>query len=301
MHYLVYNRTAGRGRLPNALDTVRDYFRDRAEPLTVLPAVQGTELTELLSSLPADARLLSLGGDGTLNGLLAATVHTGRTVGVLPAGSADDFASSLGLPRDDLRPALAAVLGGKTKLVDTGAVTLHTPDGESLNRHFVNALGTGFDAEVAAERETKLGWMKGEAGYYTALALSWFRLLRRQLTVHADGADQPAWSGRALLASCQNSPRTGGSFFFAPGAETDDGVMNLFVAGNVGHFTLLRLLPLVLQGRRVKHKEAVTITGRQFTLSWATARTLHLDGEIMPPVSRADITVEPASLRVFIH
>lgn len=286
--------------MPGALETVRDYFSAHHLPLTVLPRLQGQELTAELNRLPEDAKVLSLGGDGTLNGLLLATVNSSRTVGVLPAGSADDFASALGLPRDDLSPALNAIRAGRTRLVDTGRATLELHTGEVIERRFVNALGTGFDAEVAHERETKLSWIRGEAGYYTALAMSWFRLLRRQLAVQVDGAVEPAWSGRALLVSVQNSPRTGGSFYFAPGAVLDDGVMNVLVAGNVSHLALIRLLPAVLKGRPLDHPEAYTTAGRRFALSWAEPRILHMDGELVPPVSRVELTVEPASLRVFV-
>lgn len=286
--------------MPGALDTVRTYFSGHDLPLTVLPAQQGQALTATLQSLPEDARVLSLGGDGTLNGVLLATVNSGRTVGVLPTGSADDFATALGFPRDDLTPALDAIRVGRTKLVDSGAASLELADGKRLEHRFVNALGTGFDAEVAHERETKLNWIKGEAGYYTALALSWFRLLRRQLTVHADGAAEPVWSGRALLVSCQNSPRTGGSFYFAPGAVTDDGVMNLLVAGDVSHFALLKLLPSVLKGVPLDHPQAFSCSGSRFTISWDRPRILHLDGELVAPVRQAQVTVEPGSLRVFV-
>lgn len=286
--------------MPGALDMVTDYFASRSLPLTVLPSLQGQGLTDALNGLPADARILSLGGDGTLNGVIQASCNTQRTVGVLPAGSADDFATALGFPRDDLTPALDAIRLGRSRLVDTGKANLILASGEHVSRRFVNALGTGFDAEVAAQRETKLNWIKGDAGYYTALALSWFRLLRRHLTVYAGGSsDEPVWSDRALLVSCQNSSRTGGSFYFAPEAKIDDGVMNLLVAGNVGHFELLGLLPKVLKALPLVHPKVFSSSGTSFTLRWDRPRTLHMDGELVSEVRQAQVTVDPASLRIF--
>ncbi len=285
--------------MPGALDMVRNYFDDHSLPLTVLPDLQGQELTDALNQLPADACILSLGGDGTLNGVIQASCNTQRTVGVLPAGSADDFATALGFPRDDLTPALDAIRLGTSRVVDSGKANLTLGSGEKVTRRFVNALGTGFDAEVAAQRETRLNWIKGDAGYYIALALSWFRLLRRQLTVHTDGSAEPAWSDRALLVSCQNSSRTGGSFYFAPEARIDDGVMNLVVAGNLRHFELLKLLPKVLNAMPLVHPEVFHSSGTTFTLRWDTPRTLHMDGELVAEVRAALVTVDPASLRVF--
>src|SRR5690625_3591830 len=109
-HYLVYNSSAGRGRL-----------RRR----------RGRELQAPLAGLPADARVLSMGGDGTLNGVLEPLVHSDRTLGVLPAGSADDFAAALGLPNDSLVPALEAIAAGRTRFVDTGRSEEHTSELQS--------------------------------------------------------------------------------------------------------------------------------------------------------------------------
>lgn len=298
MHYLVYNRTAGRGRMPDALGQAVGFFERSKLPLEVLPPVQGEELTALLRTLPDDAVILSLGGDGTLNGVLEATCNTRRTVGILPAGSADDFASALGFPRDTLAPALEAVVAGRTRLVDTGEVQLVQPDGSRRSARFVNALGTGFDAEVARQRELRFNWLRGEAGYYTALALGWLRMRREHLTLEA--GEQTVFSGRSLLVSCQNGPRTGGSFHFAPGTVVDDGQFDLLMAGNLGRFRLLRLLPRVLGGKSLDDPFVMRVPGTDFTVTWQRPRTVHMDGEIHPETVQVIVQLVPGSLRVIV-
>lgn len=297
MYHLVYNKVAGRGRMPHAPETVREFFNRNNLQLEVLPDVAGAELTALLRELPDDARILSLGGDGTLNGVLAATVGTNRTVGILPAGSADDFATALGLPREDLLPALEAILSGKVRVVDTAAAKLTLPDGQLVHSRFVNALGTGFDAEVASVREASFNWLKGAAGYYTALALGWLRMRREQVTVTADGTQ--VHTGHSLLVSFQNSMRTGGSFHFVPGAVIDDGRFDLVVAGDIGRRKIIELLPRVLKPEPWDDRTVVRVDGTRFALSWAKARTVHMDGEIHAPALQVEVEVQPASLRVF--
>lgn len=297
-YYLVYNSTAGRGRLPHALAEVRSFFAARDLPLEVLPPLRGPELHAVLADLPAAARVLGMGGDGTIHGLLGPLVHSGRTLGILPAGSADDFAAALGLERDTLGPALNAIAGGATTLVDTATAVLSLADGSVVKTRFVNALGTGFDAEVAERRETGLDRLRGAAGYYVALALAWFSLRREHLTVRVDG--RVAWSDRALLVSCQNGPRTGGSFWFARDADPADGLLNAFVAGDVGRLGIIRLLPKVLGAEPLDHPLSLQATGRQLGLSWRRPRSVHLDGELYGAVKDVSVTVEPASLRVFV-
>jgi len=297
-HYLVYNSTAGRGRLPHALAEVKSFFAGRNLPLQVLPPLRGPELHAVLDDLPPDARVLGMGGDGTIHGLLGPLVHSGRTLGILPAGSADDFAAALGLERDTLGPALRAVEGGRTKLVDTATAVLTLGDGTVVKTRFVNALGTGFDAEVAERRETGLDKLRGAAGYYVTLALAWFSLRREHLTVSVDG--RVAWSDRALLVSCQNGPRTGGSFWFTRDADPADGVLNAFVAGDVGRLGIIRLLPKVLGAQPLEHPLALQAAGGQLEVSWRRPRPVHLDGELYGAVKHVSVAVEPGSLRVFV-
>lgn len=298
LHYLVYNSKAGRGRMPGALDIVRAFFERHDLPLELLPAETGPALRDRLLGLPPGSTVLSLGGDGTVNGLLEALVPAQLVLGILPAGSADDFASALGFPRDNLEPALRAVLEGKTRLVDSATASLTFADGDRRDFRFLNALGTGFDAEVAQQREERFDWLRGEWGYYTALALGWLRMRREQLKVVVDGSE--VWSGRALLVSCQNGPRTGGSFHLAPGARVDDGELELIVAGNVSHLGLLKLLPKVLGAQLIEDDRVRRVAGREFRLEWAQPRTLHMDGEIQPAVTSAHIQLQPASLRVIV-
>ena len=297
MHYLVYNKIAGRGRIPDALEQVQAFFSRHDLPLTVLPAASGDSLTGLLRELPADARLLSLGGDGTLNGLLDAAVGSQRTVGVLPAGSADDFATALGLARDSLEPALQTIRAGHTRVVDTARAVLTFADGGTREVRIVNALGTGFDAEVADLRETRFDRMKGSAGYYVALGVGWLRMRREHLQLTVDGRE--FFAGRSLLVSCQNSARTGGSFHFAPGAAIDDGRFELVVATDVSRSRILKLLPHALKDEPWDDELVKRVSGTQFSFTWAVPRTVHMDGEIQLPAKRVDINVVPSSLRVF--
>ena len=297
MHYLVYNKIAGRGRMPDALEQTLAFFDAHDMPLTVLPAAVGGSLHALLRELPADAPLLSLGGDGTLNGLLDAAVGSQRTVGILPAGSADDFATALGLSRDSLEPALQAIRTGHTRIVDTVRATLTFADAATKEVRFVNALGTGFDAEVASMRENRFDRTKGAAGYYVALGLGWLRMRRESLQVSVEGTQ--FFSGRSLLVSCQNSARTGGSFHFAPGASIDDGRFDLVVAGNVSRARILKLLPRVLAPGPWDDELVHRVGGTDFSFSWDVPRIVHMDGEIQLPAKRVDISVVPRSLQVY--
>ncbi len=288
MHYLVINPAAGRGRAAALLPEVERFFASEGLPITVLRTRRPKHATALVAALPQEARVLALGGDGTLHEVAAACVHTKRTVGVLPAGSGDDFAFALGIPRHELESALKTVRQGRVRQVDTGLV-----NGEV----FLNAFGVGFDADVAYGVRHAPKLLRERIAYlYTILAtLSRLRSLAVQVTV--DG--QLVFQGPSLLVSVQNGPRTGGSFLFAPQAKPDDGLLDIVVAGRFGRLGTLGILPRVMKGTHVGHAKISLFQGRSLHIHWETPRPGHMEGELLEPSRDFHIELRPRSLRVF--
>ncbi len=288
MYYLVVNPVAGRGRALALLETVERFFKAESLALTTLFTERPTHATELVRALPNDAVILSLGGDGTLHEIAAACLYTERTVGILPAGSGDDFAHALHIPRDDPLAALRVVRDGRWCAFDTGNV-----NGET----FVNAFGVGFDADVAYGVRKAPPVLRERGAYlYTVLARLG-RLRNVPVRVTVDGA--AVFGGSALLVAVQNGARTGGSFRFAPHARPDDGLLEIVVAADFGRLGTLRILPRVMAGTHLSHPQVFTYQGCDVLLEWATARPGHMEGELLEPAAHFHIRVQPASLRVF--
>ena len=288
MHYLIVNPVAGRGRALAQLGTVEQFFRAEGLALRTLVTARPGHATELAHELPEDALVLSLGGDGTLHEIAAACLYTERTIGIIPAGSGDDFAHALGISRTDPVAALGVVKAGHRHLFDTGLVNGHV---------FVNAFGVGFDADVAyGVRKAPLVLKERGAYLYTVLA----RLGRLQnvpVVVTVDGAE--VFKGAALLVAVQNGERTGGSFRFAPHAVPDDGLLEIVIAADFGRLGTLRILPKVMAGTHLGHPQVFSYRGRDITLDWARARPGHMEGELLEPAKHFRVRVQPASLRVF--
>lgn len=288
MHYLIVNPVAGRGRALALLGQAERFFADRALPLTVLRTAYPRHATELVRALPLDARVLSLGGDGTLHEVAAACVRTQRHLGVLPAGSGDDLAFALGLPRRDLAVALHGVLAGRLRQLDVGEV-----NGEV----FVNAFGVGFDADVAYGVAHAPKPLKERSAYLYTIVDTLRRLRTIEVGVRADGAE--VFQGPSLLVAVQNGPRTGGSFLFAPGARPDDGLLDLVVAGDFSRRGTLAILPRVMRGRHLGHPKIHLFRAKRVQLRWAQARPAHMEGELMAASSAFDISVLKGVLQVY--
>ncbi len=287
MYYLIVNPVAGRGRALKALPQVERFFREQQLELEVLSTKAPGDARRLVEQLPADATVLSLGGDGTLHEIAGACVYTSRTIGILPAGSGDDFAFALGIPRHDLFAALQIARNGNVRQVDTGCVNSEV---------FVNSFGVGFDADVAHAVYSAPSFLKEFYAYLYAVVSTLRKLKNITVQVTIDGRD--VYEGSSLLVAVQNGPRTGGSFLFSPEAKLDDGLLDIVIAGQFGRLATLGILPGVIRGQHLKNPRVQLYRGREVRIHWETARPAHMEGELLAAAQDYHIRLQAASLRV---
>ncbi len=285
---LIVNPVAGRGRSLQALETAQTFFRQHGIPITLLKTEYAGHATELVRTLPQNATILSLGGDGTLHEIMTACVYTERTIGILPAGSGDDFAYALGIERNNLQQALGIVKKGQVKRVDTATVN-GTP--------FINAFGVGFDADVAYGIYHAPKFLKERNAYLYSIVSTLGKLKNISVEVIID--NKKVFQGPSLLISTQNGPRTGGSFYFAPQAKTDDGLLDVVIAGKFGRLGTLNILPKVMKGTHTNHPKVFMFQGKEILLKWQTARPGHMEGQLLEANDTFHITAQPKSLKVY--
>ena len=233
-----------------------------------------------------------LGGDGTIHEALPALLEERPTAEpppllLLPAGSGNDFARALGLPRDAVVAARAA----------TSWVERRVDIGRAAAVPFATVAAIGFDAEVAA---TVLGsrWrLPGTAAYLAAAVTTLARYRAQPLRISGDFG---RIEGRFLLVAAGNTPSYGGGFRIVPDARVDDGALDLCLVDEVSRATVLRLLPKVLNGRHVGYPFVRIVRTRRVEIeSLAGAPAVFADGE---PATHLPVTIEalPGALRVLV-
>lgn len=232
-------------------------MRDQGVPVRVMIA----ETAELLEHQCADALgegvdgLVVVGGDGMAHlGINLATTH-GVPLGIVPAGTGNDFARHLDLPRRDVRAAVDVVLHGVTRTVDVGRVT-------ETGRRFGCVLSTGFDAAVNA-RANRLSWPTGRSRYHVAMAAELGAFVPTDLVIEVDGT---AHEHRAMLVAVGNARSYGGGMRICPDADLTDGLFDVTVVDEISVLELLRLFPRVYSGRHVEHPRAHVYRGSQVAL-----------------------------------
>jgi diacylglycerol kinase (ATP) len=233
--------------------------------------------------------VVACGGDGTvnevLNGLMGSEAELRPALGLLPVGTANDLARSLGLARG-VEAALARLQAGATRRMDVGVAV-----GAFGERFFGISAFVGA-AAVMAERANRTGKpMRGLAGYLPHL--SGVLRYRADVTVEADGT---AWRGPILSVQAANGATGGGGLPIHPGARLDDGLLDLMVIRAASLPQTLALLALLPMGLHTRLPFVSRRAAREVTLS-GEGVALALDGEIVGTLP-ARIGVRPGALHV---
>lgn len=285
------NPTAGRGRARRAAAAVADRFRDRGHDVRVVAgdSAAATRMLAVQALEAAPSLLVVVGGDGTLSCVLDLLVDHDVPMVLIPAGTGNDLARSLGLPLDPIAAADVA-LDGVPRRVDVGEV--RSAEGVRL---FVTVAALGFDARVS-DRTDRLRWPRGPLRYYLALVIELLRLRPVQLDVAIDG--EPVERMPSTLIAVGNTASYGGGMPICADAEPDDGALDVVRVRPLGRLRLLRLFPQLLRGRHLGLRE---VTHRRAYSVYVSAPDLlvYADGERVARDSCA-IGIRPAALTVLV-
>jgi len=244
--------------------------------------------------------ILLVGGDGTVHRHLGQLVKLGLPVLVVPAGSGNDFARSLGL--GSVRDSLAAWKkfcsgAGAARAIDLGTISdVHTTQKHS----FCCVAGVGLDSEVARKANKLPRWLRGHGGYALSLAPTIFSFAPFPLKVLGAG-ENGDWVVRSnqptMLAAFANGPLYGGGMKIAPRAKMDDGLLDVCIVGRVDPFKLFCLFPTVYSGRHLKIREVQYFQSAGVRVETEHPLDVYADGEHVcrTPV---DISVQSAALKV---
>lgn len=287
---LLSNPFAGKGRGRQATEAAVAHLRSRGADVRVYSGDSADATVELAArALDGDPDVLVVvGGDGTLSGILELVCARSVPVTLVPAGTGNDLARALALPRHDAAAASDLALSGIGRLIDVGEVRAA---GRSVP--FLTVAALGFDAKVS-DRTNRLRWPHGALRYYLALAIELVRLRPLHFTVAVDGAAPQTTLG--TLVAVGNTTSYGGGMPVCVGAAPDDGMLDLVQVARLGRLRLLRLFPLLLTGRHLSRREVTHRRAHTVTVS-APGLVVYADGERLGE-GECTITVRPAALTV---
>lgn len=239
--------------------------------------------------------VLVAGGDGTVNVVCDDLAGTDVAIGLLPAGTTNLLARNLGVPLDE-SAALHVALDGRPRAVD--AVRL-IPDGdEARARRSAVIASIGLDANAFANTSEDLKRLVGHAAYFlTAAAQMTDGFTPVEATVRVDGG-APLERAAALVAIGNVSSIQGG-IEILPGAEPDDGLLNVIVAAPETLASWGRMFGDILTKRRDR-AEIDAVAGREVVVTLTTPHPWQVDGDVVGEVGELVARVEPGALTVMV-
>lgn len=251
--------------------------------------VQGTDASSARDALKhsIDAALdavVVVGGDGALHGVLDLLVGADLTFGLLPAGTGNDTARTLGIPVKDPEAALQIVLRGQTRRIDLAEV-----DGTFV----VTVVASGFDSKVN-ERANQMTWPRGNMRYNIAMVAELREFEPLDFTITLD--DGEVLRRKAMLVAVGNGPSFGGGLRICEGAQIDDGLLDVAVINPVSKAKLIRVFPQLYKGTHVTLPEFEMHRVRKVRLE-CEGIVAYGDGERLGPLPRT-VQVHPGALQV---
>lgn len=285
----IFNPKSGRqGRNAGILPLLRAYVGAHGAADLVCTEGPG-HATDLAREAAAAGyqRVVAVGGDGTVNEVAQALIHTPVVMGLVPCGSGNGLALHLGLPKTvPAALALAAAPDCRVAELDTGSVN---------GLLFVNAMGLGLDADVA--RRFNSLTRRGLPAYArTALAAFLGRRTERcRITV---GGRQETIE--VLLIAVANSDQYGNNAKIAPGARVDDGILDLVAVRPVSLLAASVLGVRLFLGNVDRSRKVLRLNGARFMIERDAAGLVHTDGETHMAAAEVEVAVLPRSLRIAV-
>jgi len=288
----IRNPVSGRGRGGLAWPKLQQQLQQ-----TLGSRLELIEETTASGSAKAQAALLAQrgfdivvagGGDGTVSQVMQGLLGTNSALAVLPLGTGNDFARTLGFgPSTDL--AIQALKNGKIENVDVGAWRQ-----EGRCGHFLNVAGCGFDAAVADRINRGIRNLHGQAAYLAGVlqCLRTYRPTKMTITIDGERIEE-----KAMLCAIANAKCYGGGMKIAPHAEIQDGLLDLVLVGDFKPLPFLLAFPKVLKGTHLQHAKVQHRTFRKLEIESDPPAPFLIDGELLPP-GKVTVDVMPKALRV---
>lgn len=297
---VIANPAAHSGRGASASEFVERFFSGYSSLARGfrLERTSGAGDGTTLAQAAGDAdTVIALGGDGIIhevvNGLMRIDRADRPRLGIIPMGSGNDFARTLGMARNDPSQALAQLVGGRTRTMDLGRAN---------DTYFMETLSFGLDAAIALDttgRRARHTHQEG-AGLF---ATSGVRILSLGLRGWPFVAtmDGERVEGVDVVFAVQNGPTYGGGFLVCPDASPTDGALDVCYSLKVPSVpTTLTLFGLARLGRHTRAR----------SLAFRKVRHLEMDfpGELPPcqadgerlSAGRYVIDVAPDALDVIV-
>lgn len=243
----IINPVAGRGKSKDYISLIKKRMTIEAIDFEIKISNQVGHVTKLAKWACEHqfSDIIVVGGDGTLveciNGLdLSQSVN----VGIIPAGSGNDYARMLNMS-SDFEIAMNHILIGQYKLVDIGLA-----NGE----RFINACCLGIDSAIIMDTDKIKAYLKGSTAYLLSTMKQFFFYQSQKVNIKID---EMVLERKVILVAISKGQYIGGGMQISPHACIDDGEFSICIVNHINRFKLMKLFPSIFKGKHIEYKTYV--------------------------------------------
>lgn len=268
---IIYNPTAGREsfkrELPNALDRLEKAGYETSAHATTGEG-DAKKATEAAVERGFDIVIVA-GGDGTINEVVQgmAEKEYRPKLGIIPAGTTNDFARALNIPRD-VKKAVDVIVDDHSMLLDIGKV--------NDDQYFMNIAGGGKLTELTYEVPIKLKTMLGQLAYYIKGIEMLPSIRPIRTTIEMDGT---VIEEEIMLFLVANTNSVGGFEKLAPDAQLDDGYFSVIILKKTNLAEFIRIATMALRGAHLEDDHVIYKKAKEIQVTTDEKMQLNIDGE----------------------
>jgi diacylglycerol kinase (ATP) len=289
----IVNPVAGNGSAKTILPKLENEIRQRGLSAEIVFTERKGHATELSESYfnKGFGHIIGVGGDGTINETARPLLgKKGVILGIIPAGTGNDFIQILGFPDRFGDKDWEKFFNCKTTAMDTGSCN---------GMIFLNGMGLGFDAQVAAENYTEEGEVKpgGKNKYIWHIVKTLLFFRERKMNIISDKGSEQAL---CFMNTVSIGRRFAGDFYITPLAIANDGLLDVCMVYKLSLPHRLKLLLQVPKGKHVTDKKVNYYLTSKLQIEFSDKVPFHVDGELNFS-KEFNISLQPSSLNIIYN
>lgn len=278
-HIFIVNPISGKGKTLKAVDRIKKVCEEENLDYEIYFTEYPKDATKIARKYRFTKNIIySVGGDGTLNEVLNGIVGTKNLLGVIPAGSGNDFYKTL------------SKIDEEYPVIDIGKVN---------DRYFINIISIGIDAEVANNVSLmKKRKVPTNQIYNASLIYTFFKYKYKYKDIELLIDEKEQKKGKCTILTICNGQVYGGGYKIAPSAKLTDGYFDVYYVEKVNKPQLPSLINMLKQGIHEKHNKVHKSQATKIKFKCDKELVCNIDGEIMT-AKKFNVKIIPNAITIY--
>jgi YegS/Rv2252/BmrU family lipid kinase len=289
-------------RLAKEIPKLRQYCQDKdLGSVQFIPTIWKNHAIEIAKEVTENgcSYLIAVGGDGTLNevinGVLQSSLPANSypVIGLLPYGSANDFARTAGLS-NSIEELIGLIQSKSTQQIDLGKIVIHQ---SQETRYFINITGIGLGALVIQKLEKSTSTLSPSLKYFKYILKGFLDYTKKEVNCTSSHWQ---WKGKLLQMVIANGRYFGNALSTTPDAKLTDGQFQVAIFGDLSIWDYLKNLINLKTGVKIKHPDVSYHTTNEVLIESSEACGIEADGEYLGHAP-ATLSVLPNAISFLMH